>query len=143
MMKVKIISEKDTLPAYATAGSSGLDLMASLTEPAVIEPNKIVMIKTGIRIELPVGYEAQIRARSGLAFKHGITLANSVGTIDSDYRGEIMIPLINHGSEDFIVNDGDRIAQMIICRYERIEWERVNKLDETKRDDQGFGHSGI
>lgn len=123
-----------------------MDLRAHLDVPVVIEPGKWEFVPTGVHIELPIGYEAQIRARSGLASKFGIALVNGVGTIDSDYRGEIRCPMINLGSEPFTVNDGDRFAQMIIAKYERVSWEEVARLSdfsETERGTKGFGHTGV
>lgn len=142
-MHVKIKSESGRLPAYETEGSAGMDLRASLKESLTLEPGKRALIPTGLFIELPPGYEAQIRARSGLAIKHGIGLVNGVGTIDSDYRGEIKIALINWGEEVFSVSDGDRIAQMVIAKYERITWQQTDCLEETQRGSGGFGHTGV
>ena len=141
-MKIKIESKSGILPEYKTEGASGMDLRAYLSQPVVIAPGKRALIPTGIAIELPEGYEAQIRARSGLAVKYGIGLVNGIGTIDSDYRGEIKIPLINYGEELFTVQNGERIAQIVIAKYEKICWETVEFLGETKRGDGGFGHSG-
>jgi len=131
------------LPIYATEGSAGMDLFADVTEDVILKPGEIKLIPTGIAIELPPGYEAQIRPRSGLALNHGITLLNSPGTIDSDYRGEIKLILINLGKNDFVVKRGDRIAQMVISKYVRIEWDEVKELNTTKRGAGGFGHTGI
>lgn len=142
-MKVKIKSRSGYLPSYETDGSAGMDLKASLKEEIVLEPGRRVLVPTGIFIELPKGYEAQVRARSGLAVKQGIGLVNGVGTIDSDYRGEIKVPLINWGEETFIIRDGDRIAQMVVAKYERIIWEEAECLEETERGSGGFGHTGI
>lgn len=143
-MKIKIINNsKHELPKYATSGSAGMDLRANITEPITLAPGERVLIPTGLHIALPIGYEAQIRPRSGLAIKFGITCLNTPGTIDSDYRGDIGVELINHGHEPFVINDGDRIAQMIIAQYEQAEWDEVNELDETERADGGYGHSGI
>lgn len=142
-MKVKIKSESGQLPAYETDGSAGMDLRASLREPVTLDPGERALIPTGLFIELPPGYEAQIRARSGLAIKQGIGLVNGVGTIDSDYRGEIKIALINWGREPFSVSDGDRIAQMVIAKYERITWQQADCLEETQRGSGGFGHTGV
>ena len=141
-MKVKITSATDVLPAYETEGSAGMDLRAFLKEPLIILPGQRALVPTGIAIELPQGLEAQIRARSGLAVKHGIGLVNGVGTIDSDYRGEIRISLINWGDEDFVIRDKDRIAQLVIARYEKIKWERSDALSESERGSGGFGHTG-
>ena len=147
-LKIYKKSNRETikLPQYQTTGSSGLDLVANLdqdTEQINIKPNKWEIIPTGIIIELPDGCEAQIRPRSGLAYKYGVTVLNSPGTIDNDYRGEIKIILINHGHEDFIVKNGDRIAQMIISKYEQVELEEIEFLTETTRNDGGFGSTGI
>jgi dUTP pyrophosphatase len=130
------------LPSYATLHSSGMDLCAANTEPLAMGPKKTVLIPTGISVAIPLGYEAQIRPRSGLAAKHSITVLNSPGTIDADYRGEIKVLLINHGDEDFVIERGMKIAQMIIAKYEQISWEEVNDLDETSRSDGGFGSTG-
>ena len=143
-MKVKVINKsKHALPAYATEGSAGMDLRANIDEPIVLRPMERKLIPTGIYIALPMGYEAQVRPRSGLALKHGIGLANMIGTIDCDYRNEIGVILINLGQEDFVVNDGERIAQMVIAKYERAEWEPVDELDETERGLGGYGHTGV
>lgn len=141
-MKVKISRAGGTLPAYETSGSAGMDIRAYVEEPVVIAPGKRALIPTGISIELPEGCEAQIRARSGLAVKYGIGLVNGIGTIDSDYRGEIKIALINFGDSDFTVRSGDRIAQMVVARYEKVEWEESGALSETSRGAGGFGHTG-
>jgi len=143
-MKVKIINgSHHPLPEYQTPQSAGLDLRANLESPVVLEPLQRALIPTGLRISLPPGYEAQVRPRSGLALKKGITVLNTPGTIDADYRGEIGIILINLSQEAFVVNDGERIAQMVIGRCEQAEWEPVETLDETERGEGGFGHSGI
>ena len=141
ILKVKSLGGK--VPVYATEGSAGMDISASLSEPVTIMPGKRALIPSGIAIELPEGYEAQIRARSGLAVKKGIGLVNGVGTIDSDYRGEIKVPVINWGDEPFTVCDGDRIAQMVIAKYERVETEVVMELSDTERGEGGFGHTGV
>lgn len=142
-MKVKIKSVTGILPVYETEGSAGMDLKAMLDEPAVLRPGQRKLIPTGLSIELPVGWEAQIRGRSGLAMKKGIGLVNGIGTIDSDYRGDIGVILINWGKEDFIIENGDRIAQMVIAKYERIDWEIADDLTETERGSGGFGHTGV
>lgn len=142
-MKVRIKSDSGILPFYETEGSAGMDLRAFIEEPVTLKPGQRMLIPTGLYIELPVGYEAQIRARSGLAIKKGIGLVNGIGTIDSDYRGEIKVILINWGEEDFVIENGDRIAQMVIARYERIEWEQTEDLSETERGSGGFGHTGV
>ena len=142
-MKVKIKSDSGAIPFYETEGSAGMDLKAYIEEPVVLRPGQRMLVPTGLYIELPVGYEAQIRARSGLAIKKGIGLVNGIGTIDSDYRGEIKVILINWGEEDFVIENGDRIAQMVIAKYERVEWETADELSETERGSGGFGHTGV
>ena len=139
---VKIKSDSGILPRYESEGSAGMDLRARIDEAIVLEPGCRVLVPTGIYLELPQGYEAQVRARSGLAVKHGIGLVNGIGTIDSDYRGEIKVPMINWGQEPFAINDGDRIAQMVVARYERVEWATADALSETERGAGGFGHTG-
>jgi len=134
---------KGRLPKYETEGAAGMDLTASVSEALVLEPGGRALIPTGLSIELPVGVEAQVRARSGLAANHGIGLVNGVGTIDSDYRGEIKVCLINHGEKAFTVNDGDRIAQLVFARYARVKLETVDGLNDTERGAGGFGHTGI
>lgn len=142
-MKVEIINESHhPLPQYATAQSAGVDLRANLDESVTLQPGERKLVPTGLRIALPEGVEAQVRPRSGLALKHGITVLNTPGTIDADYRGLIGVILINLGSEPFVINDGERIAQMVIARHEQAEWELVETLSETERGDGGFGHSG-
>lgn len=142
-MEVKIVNKSNhRLPEYATSGSAGMDLKANTTEPIVLGPLERQMIPTGLYIALPEGYEAQVRPRSGLAAKYGVTVANSPGTVDADYRGEIKVILINLSNENFVVNPGDRIAQMVVARYERVEWNEVATLDETERGEGGFGHTG-
>ncbi|MBE6289658.1 MAG: dUTP diphosphatase [Bacteroidaceae bacterium] len=142
-MKVQIINKSHhQLPQYATIQSAGVDLRANLSEPIVLAPMQRALIPTGLYISLPAGYEAQVRPRSGLAIKKGITVLNSPGTIDADYRGEICIILINLSQEEFVVNDGERVAQMVIARHEQAEWVEVEALDETERGAGGFGHSG-
>ena len=138
---VKVTAEGE-LPGYETEGAAGMDLRARLGAPVVLGPGKRALIPTGLRIELPAGYEAQVRARSGLAARHGIGLVNGIGTIDSDYRGEIGICLINHGEEAFTVNDGDRVAQLVIARYVRAKAENAGALSDTARGEGGFGHTG-
>ncbi|SHI78697.1 dUTP pyrophosphatase [Geosporobacter subterraneus DSM 17957] len=143
MSKIKIVCKDQTLlPAYETAGAAGMDLKAGIETSVTIKPGQRVLIPTGIHIEIPEGMEGQVRGRSGLAVKHGIGLVNGVGTIDSDYRGEIKVPLINWGQEDFTINRGDRIAQLIFCRYEKIAWESVDLLNQSFRGTGGFGHTG-
>ena len=143
-MEVKVINKsKHRLPEYQTPGSAGMDLKADIDEPIVIKPFERVLISTGIYIALPIGYEAQLRPRSGLACKYGITLANSPATIDSDYRGEVKVCLINLSNNNFVINPGERIAQMIVARYDNVEWVEVTQLDTTERGDGGFGHTGV
>ncbi len=143
MVQIKVINKgHQPLPAYATVQSAGLDLRANLDEPIVLQPMQRVLVKTGLHIALPDGYEAQIRPRSGLALKHGITVLNTPGTIDADYRGEIMVLLINFSDHPFTIEDGERIAQMIIARYEQAAFEVVEVLDETERGAGGYGHTG-
>ena len=130
------------LPAYATVGSAGMDIIAALAEPMLLEPGAIVMIPTGIAIALPQGFECQVRSRSGLAAKHGIFALNAPGTIDSDYRGEIKVILANSGKASYAIQPGERIAQLVIARYETVQWELVDSLDETERGIGGFGSTG-
>ena len=142
-MKIKIVNKsKHPLPSYETLFSAGMDLRANTDKPITLSPGARILVPTGLYISLPQGYEAQIRPRSGLALKKGITLLNTPGTIDADYRGEIGIIVINLSSEEFIINDGDRIAQMVIAKYETAEWELCDVLDETERGAGGFGHTG-
>lgn len=143
-MKIKIVKNNPfKIPAYETKGSAGVDLRAYVEKPVVLKPLERALIPTGIFIELPEGYEAQVRARSGLAIKHGISLVNGIGTIDSDYRGEIKIILINLSSEEFTINSGDRIAQMVFIKHERADFQLVQKLGGTERGSGGFGHTGV
>jgi dUTP pyrophosphatase len=143
-MKINIVNtSKHPLPNYETAFSAGMDLRANIDTPVLLKPLERALIKTGLFIELPQGYEAQIRPRSGLAFKKGIGIVNSPGTIDADYRGEIGVILVNLSNEDFVVNDGERICQMIIAKHEKAEWIQVDVLNETDRGAGGFGHTGI
>lgn len=143
-MTIRIINRSHhALPEYATSQSAGMDLRANLDEPIVLKPMERRLVPTGLFMSLPAGFEAQVRPRSGLAIKKGITVLNSPGTIDADYRGEIGVILINLSQDDFIVNDGERIAQMVIARHEQAQWEQVDTLDETERGAGGFGHSGI
>lgn len=142
-MKIRIVNKStNTLPQYATSQSAGIDLRANLAEPVVLTPMERKLIPTGLFIELPEGYEAQIRPRSGLALKHGITVLNTPGTIDADYRGEIGVILINLSTEDFKIEHGERICQMVIARHEQAEWIQVEELNETERGAGGFGHTG-
>jgi dUTP pyrophosphatase len=143
-MKVQIINKsKHSLPQYATSSSAGMDLRANLDNPIVLKPLQRCLVPTGLYIALPEGFEAQIRPRSGLALKKGITLLNTPGTIDADYRGEIGVIVINLSAEDFIIEDGERIAQMVIARYEQAEWQEVEVLEDTERGAGGFGHTGV
>lgn len=143
-IKIRIINKsKNSLPAYQTEGAAGMDLYANLDEPVIIEKGKIKLIPTGLFIALPLGYEAQIRSRSGMTLKHGIVVANGIGTIDCDYRGEIQIILINLGEKDYTINPGERIAQMVINQYPKAVFEEVEVLDDTLRGEGGFGHSGV
>ena len=142
-MKIKIVnSSHHPLPQYATPLSAGLDLRANLEAPITLQPMERRLVPTGLRIALPEGYEAQVRPRSGLALKHGITLLNTPGTIDADYRGEIGVIMVNLSTEPFTVEDGERIAQLVIARYEQAEWQETDVLDETERGEGGFGHTG-
>lgn len=143
-LKVKIINRsRHQLPTYATALSAGMDVRASLDAPVELAPGERRLIPTGLYIALPAGYECQVRPRSGLALRHGITLVNTPGTIDADYRGEIGVILINLGQEPFTIADGERIAQLVVKRYERVEWEPVESLDATARGEGGFGSTGL
>lgn len=142
-MKIKIINRsKHQLPNYSTILSAGMDIRANLTEKVILSPMQRTLIPTGLYMAIPAGFEAQIRPRSGLALKHGITLLNTPGTIDADYRGEVGIIIANLSDEPFEINDGDRIAQMVIAKYEKIEWDETDNLDDTERGDGGFGHTG-
>ena len=144
MINIQVINNSNNeLPQFATEHSAGVDLRAFLSEKIVIKPLQRVMVSTGLFIELPHGFEAQIRPRSGLAAKHGITVLNTPGTIDADYRGEIKVILINLSDTDFVIENGDRICQMIINKYERFNWNLVDKLSETDRGEGGFGHTGV
>ena len=144
MVEVRIINKSNNqLPQYETKQSAGMDLRADIKETIILKPMERKLIPTGLYIALPDGYEAQVRPRSGLAIKHGITCLNTPGTVDADYRGNIGVILINLSTEDFAINPGDRIAQMVISRYEQVEWKLVEELDDTERGQGGFGHSGI
>ena len=144
MLQVKVVNiGHQPLPAYATSQSAGLDLRANIDAPIVLHPMERKLIPTGLRIALPVGFEAQTRPRSGLALKHGITVLNTPGTIDADYRGEIMVLLINFSDKEFLINDGERIAQMVVARHEQVDFELVNQLDDTERGAGGYGHTGV
>ena len=142
-MEIRIVSKGGALPAYATEGSSGADLRACIEEPITLMPGERRLVPTGLFVEIPQGVEAQIRARSGLAIKHGIGLVNGVGTVDSDYRGEWNIPLINWGQKPYTIHSGDRIAQVIFSRYEKADFVSVSQISETERGAGGFGHTGI
>lgn len=143
MLNVQIINKsKHPLPAYATDLSAGMDLRANLSEPISLTPLARCLVPTGLFVALPAGFEAQVRPRSGLAIKKGITVLNSPGTIDADYRGEICIILVNLSAETFVIEDGERIAQMVIARHEQVAWKEVEVLDETERGAGGFGHTG-
>lgn len=142
-MTISIINKSThPLPAYETANAAGMDLRAFVTEEITIKPLQRVLIPTGLYIELPIGFEAQIRPRSGLAFKHGIGIVNSPGTIDADYRGEVKVLLVNLSDTDFTINDGDRIAQMVVAKHETVNWQSVEELGETARGAGGYGHTG-
>lgn len=144
MIEVKIINKgHQPLPAYATPQSAGMDIRANIDAPVTLRPLERKLIPTGLYMALPEGYEAQIRPRSGLALKHGLTVLNSPGTIDSDYRGEVMVLLVNLSGDDFTVNDGERIAQMVIARHETAWFETVSQLDDTERGAGGYGHTGV
>lgn len=143
-MKIKIVNKSDlALPKYETHGSAGMDLLANVDEKTVLKPLERMLVPTGLFIEIPLGYEGQVRPRSGLAIKKGITLINAVGTIDSDYRGELKVPLVNLGSEDFIIEKGDRIAQLVIAQYHRVELVEVEEISDSDRGAGGFGSTGV
>ena len=143
-MKIKVVNKsKHPLPHYATTQSAGMDLRANLDEPITLKPFDRILVKTGIFMELPAGYEAQVRPRSGLTFKKGITVLNTPGTIDADYRGEVGVILVNLSNEDFVVEDGERVAQMVIAKHEQPSWEEVEELIETERGAGGFGSTGV
>ena len=142
-MNVRIINKsRHTLPEYATEYSAGLDLKANIESDVTLQPLERALIPTGLYIELPQGYEAQIRPRSGLALKHGLTVLNSPGTIDADYRGEIRVILVNFSNDPFVIKDGERICQMVVAAHARVEWVETDNLDETERGAGGFGHTG-
>lgn len=144
MIQVKVINKgNQPLPTYATAQSAGMDLRANIDSPITLKPMEHRLVPTGLYIALPEGYEAQVRPRSGLALKHGITVLNTPGTVDADYRGEIMVLLINFSTEAFVINAGERIAQMVIARHEQANFEEVEVLDETERGAGGYGHTGV
>ncbi|MBO4590595.1 MAG: dUTP diphosphatase [Bacteroidaceae bacterium] len=143
-MKVQIINRsKHALPSYATPLSAGMDLRANLEEPITLQPLQRCLVPTGLFIALPEGYEAQVRPRSGLAIKKGVTVLNSPGTVDADYRGEVCVVLVNLSSEPFVIEDGERVAQMIVAKHEQVEWEPVEILSDTERGAGGFGHTGV
>lgn len=142
-MKIKIINRsKHELPGYATTAAAGMDLRANLEQPVVLKPLERSLVATGLFLEIPVGYEAQIRPRSGLAFKNGLTVLNSPGTIDADYRGEVKVILVNLSNDEFTINDGERVAQMVIAKHEQAEWIEVEQLEESARGEGGFGSTG-
>ena len=143
-MKIKIVNKSQhTCPEYATTQSAGLDLRANLSEPILLKSRERTLVKTGLHIELPKGFEAQIRPRSGLAFKKGVTVLNSPGTIDADYRGEIGVILVNLSEDEFLIENGERVAQMVITKHEQAEWVQTEALEETQRGEGGFGSTGI
>jgi len=143
-MKVKVVNKsKHSLPNYSTIASAGMDLRANIELPITLKPLERIIVKTGIFIELPIGYEAQVRPRSGLAFKKGITVLNSPGTVDADYRGEVGVILVNLSADDFVIEDGERIAQMVIAKHEQADWVEVEKLEESERGSGGFGSTGV
>jgi len=144
MVKIKIVNKgQQPLPTYATAQSAGMDLRANIDAPITLRPMERQLIPTGLHIALPEGFEAQVRPRSGLALKHGITVLNTPGTIDADYRGELKVLLVNFSNTDFVINAGERVAQMVIARYEKVDFEQVTELDETERGAGGYGHTGV
>ena len=144
MVQIKVVNKsRHALPEYATLLSAGMDLRANISEPVILKPLERRLIPTGLYMALPPGYEAQVRPRSGLAFKHGISVLNTPGTIDADYRGEVKVLLVNFSNDDFIVEDGERVAQMIVARHEKGEWVETDILDETERGEGGYGHTGV
>lgn len=144
MVKIKIVNKgQQPLPTYATAQSAGMDLRANIDAPITLRPMERQLIPTGLHIALPEGFEAQVRPRSGLALKHGITVLNTPGTIDADYRGELKVLLVNFSNADFVINAGERVAQMVIARYEKVDFELVTELDDTERGAGGYGHTGV
>lgn len=143
-VKVKIINlSRHDMPRYSTPLAAGMDVRANLESPVTLAPLQRAIIPTGLRIELPAGYECQLRPRSGLAIKHGITLVNTPGTVDADYRGEIGVILINLSAEPFVINDGERICQMVVTQHSQVEWDTVEQLNDTDRGEGGFGHTGV
>lgn len=144
MVKIKIVNKgQQPLPTYATAQSAGMDLRANIDAPITLRPMERQLIPTGLYIALPEGFEAQVRPRSGLALKHGITVLNTPGTIDADYRGELKVLLVNFSNTNFVINAGERVAQMVIARYEKVDFEQVIELDDTERGAGGYGHTGV
>ena len=144
MVKIKIVNKgQQPLPTYATAQSAGMDLRANIDAPITLRPMERQLIPTGLHIALPEGFEAQVRPRSGLALKHGITVLNTPGTIDAAYRGELKVLLVNFSNTDFVINAGERVAQMVIARYEKVDFEQVIELDDTERGAGGYGHTGV
>ena len=144
MVKIKIVNKgQQPFPTYATAQSAGMDLRANIDAPITLRPMERQLIPTGLHIALPEGFEAQVRPRSGLALKHGITVLNTPGTIDADYRGELKVLLVNFSNTDFVINAGERVAQMVIARYEKVDFEQVTELDDTERGAGGYGHTGV
>ena len=143
VLKIKKLENNTNIPAYQTEGSSGMDLYAGISEPITLKPLERKLIPTGIKIELPIGYEAQVRARSGLSIKHGLTLINGIGTVDSDYRGELCVPMVNISNEEYTINPNDRIAQMVICKYEKVDIQVTDELSDTERSVGGFGSTGV
>ena len=141
-VKVKIVTKTGDVPKYETAGSAGMDLKADLKTSVTLNPMERQLIPTGLFIELPIGYEAQVRARSGLSIKYGITLINAIGTVDSDYRGELKVPLVNLGNKPFVIKHGERIAQLVVTKHDIVQWEIVEILEDTDRGSGGFGHTG-
>ena len=141
-VKVKIVTKTGDVPKYETARSAGMDLKADLKTSVTLNPMERQLIPTGLFIELPIGYEAQVRARSGLSIKYGITLINAIGTVDSDYRGELKVPLVNLGNEPFVIKHGERIAQLVVTKHDIVQWEIVERLEDTDRGSGGFGHTG-
>ncbi len=141
---IKVVNKsQNPLPQYSTEGSAGMDLRASLSEPITLQPMQRCLVPTGVYIQLPHGYQCEIRPRSGLAIKHGITVLNTPGTVDADYRGEICVILVNLSTEPFVITNGERVCQMVINSYVRANWEKVEELDQTERGDGGFGHTGL
>ena len=143
VLKFQKLHNTVEIPKYETVGASGMDVRAFLQDDVTLEPMERKLIPTGIKIELPIGYEAQVRARSGLSIKHGLTLINGIGTVDSDYRGELCVPMVNISNEEYTINPNDRIAQMVICRYEKVDIQVTEELSDTQRSTGGFGSTGV